>query len=179
MGVTLRDFQPVNNWKTDLDGEKYSCCQDHNRHAKFLIDQTTNRRYFNESKRVVGFKCFLLMLGTPFVHPIASIINVAYRILKLVSLSHFWIEKDGETKYSFKERLADAGKDILRIVATPVSIVGLELAALYGWFRPYDGRKLYASIERATYGNFILAPCFQPDPKYHALGGDINQKDAF
>ena len=67
----------------------------------------------------------------------------------------------------------------MRIIATPVSILGLELAAIYGIFQPYDGRKLYASFERATYGNFILAPCFQPDPKYHALGGDINEKDAF
>lgn len=179
MSVSLRDFQPINKWKPDLDGEKYNCCREHKGQAKFIVDQTTNRRYFNESQGVVGFKCFLLTLGTPFVHPIASIVNVAYRILKLATLSHFWVEKDDQTKSDFKTRLADAGKDLLRIVATPVSILGLELAAIYGMFRPYDGRKLYASIERATYGNFILAPCFQPDPKYHALGGDINERNAF
>lgn len=178
MGVSLRDFQPINNWKPDLNGEKWQYGEERGE-PKFIVDQTTNRRYFNETRGIVRFKCFLLTLGTPFVHPIASIANVAYRVLKLATFSHFWANKDGETKYNFKARLANAGKDLLRIVATPFSIVGLELAALYGIFRPYDGRKLYASIERATYGNFILAPCFQPDPKYHALGGDINQKNAF
>lgn len=67
----------------------------------------------------------------------------------------------------------------MRILVTPLSIIGLELAAIYGLFRPYDGRKLYASLEREIYGDFVLAPCFQPDPQYHALGGDINQKNAF
>ena len=177
MDISIRDFQPINIWKPDLNGEKY-----HGYHcgeARFIVDQTTNRRYLNESEEVVGLKCFLLAFETPFVHPIASIVNIVYRILKLATLSHFWVKKGDETKYNFKARLADAGKDLLRIIATPVSILGLELAAIYGIFQPYDGRKLYASFERATYGNFILAPCFQPDPKYHALGGDINEKDAF
>jgi hypothetical protein len=101
-------------------------------------------------------------------HPFASVFNIAYRIFKLVTFSHFWVEKksevneSGEREYNFKARLTDAGQDLLRIVATPVAIIGLELVAIYGLFRPYDGRKLYASIERATYGNGMLAPCFQP-----------------
>jgi hypothetical protein len=169
----------VNHWKPDLDGETYTCCENHQGQAKFLIDQTTNRRYLNESKGTVGFKCFLLALGTPFVQSISSIVYVVYRILKLISLSHFWIGKNEEANSSFKARLADAGEDLLKIVAAPVSILGLELAAIYGWFRPYDGRKLYASMERAIYGHSILAPCFQPDPTHHAFGGDINRKDAF
>jgi hypothetical protein len=69
---------------------------------------------------------------------------VAYRILKLVTLSHFWMPQEGT--YSFKARLKDAGIDLLRIVATPVALVGLELAAIYGTFNPYDGRKLYARL---------------------------------
>ena len=80
---------------------------------------------------------------------------------------------------SDENKLADAGKDSLRIVAAPFSILGLELAALYGLIRPYDGRKMYATIERAMYGNPILAPCFQPEPERHAFGGDINERNAF
>ena len=60
-----------------------------------------------------------------------------------------------------------------------LDIEGYELAALYGCIRPYDGRKLYATIERAMYGDSVLAPCFQPSPTSHALGGDINRKDVF
>jgi hypothetical protein len=179
MSVTLKDFQPINHWKLDLDGKIYPCGEGGKKVPQFIIDQTTGRRYLNESRKVVGIKCFLLTLATPCVHPVASIANVAYRILKLISFSHFWINKGGEAKYNFKARLADAGIDLLRIVATPISIIGLELAAFYGCFRPYDGRKLYASIERATYGNFIIAPCFQPEPQSHALGGNINRRNVF
>ena len=174
MSVNLRDFQPINSWKPDLNGPKY-----YDGTAQHLIDQTTGRKYLNESKGVVGFKCFLLTLGTPIVHTIASVVNVAYRILKLVTLSHFWMTKEGEKSYNFKSRLKDASTDLIRIVTQPIALVGLELAAIYGLFRPYDGRKLYASIERAQYGNFILAPCFQPNAEEHLLGGDINERNAF
>jgi hypothetical protein len=175
MSVSIKDFHPVNSWKPDEHGQKWSGSNE----PAYLIDRTTGRRYFNESQGVVRFKCLLLTLGTPIVHTAASIINVAYRILKLVTLSHFWAPKKEESRYDFKARLTDAGKDVLRIVATPFSLLGLELASIYGVFRPYDGRKLYASIERATYGNFILAPCFQPEPTRHALGGDVKEKDAW
>lgn len=177
MTIQWNDFRPVNNWTLDLAGDQWGCCAE-NAEPKFLKDESTGRRYWNESKGIVGFKCFLLTLGTPFVHPIASIINVAYRILKIVSLSHFWLPNN-QKSYDLKGRALSATKDLLRIVAAPLTIVGLELAAIYGLARPYDGRKLYASIERASYGNFILAPCFQPEPTNHFFGGDVNRKDAF
>ncbi len=164
MTVTFRDFQPINNWTLESGGERCSC-EVHRGQPKFLIDQTTGRKYYNQPEEEVRYRCFVLALATPIVYSIISVANIARRILNLVTLSHFWIEKEGETKYSLLERLADAGKDILRIVAAPVSIVGLELASLYGWFRPYDGRKLYASIERATYGEFVLWTVFQPQPR--------------
>ncbi len=172
MNVTSNDFQLVNNWILDTEGPTYSCCKQHTGIPRFVIDKSTNRKYFNETPVLVGFKCFLLSLGTPLIHVPAALINMAYRLVKLVTLSHFRGAFD-------KQHFNAAGIDLLRIVAAPLAIVGLELAALYGMIRPYDGRKLYATIERATYGNFILAPCFQPDPKYHALGGDVNTKDVF
>lgn len=175
MNVTIKDFIPINNWKLDSIGPFWS----NGREPKFLVDQSTHRRYFNESKGVVRFKCFLLTLGTPFVHPVASIVNVAKKIVKLVTFANFWMHKDKEPKYIFKSRLADTGIDLLKIIATPFSLVGLELASLYGLVRPYDGRKLYATIERATYGGYILAPCFQPDPNHHLFGGDLNKQNAF
>jgi hypothetical protein len=173
MSVTLRDFRPINIWEIDHDGAKY-----HDGSPEHVVDLTTGRRYWNESKGTIRFKCFLLTLGVPLIHPITAAVNVAYRVVKLVSFYHFWGIKDAQGRFNLKESLSKAGKDALRIIATPLSIVGLELAAIYGLFRPYDGRKLFASIERATYGSFILAPCFQPDPTSHALGGDPKQKDA-
>lgn len=171
--VNLRDFQLSNQWELDSDGPKWS-----DGDPKYLIDKTTGRKYWNESKDCVRFKCFLLTLGTPIVHSIASLVNMAHRIMKLVTFSHFRMDKEGEKSYSFKERLKDAGKDLLRVVTTPIAFVGLELAAIYGMFSPYNGRKLYASIERAQYENFTFAPCFQPDPTCHALGGNPEERNA-
>lgn len=172
--IKLGDFQLINTWKPDLDGKKWS-----DGNPEHLIDTTTGRRYWNETKACVRVKCMLLTLGTPIVHAIASVLNVAYRILKLISFSHFWMSKEEEASFSFKERLKDAGVDLLRVFTAPFALVALEVAALYGIFTPYDGRKLYASIERAQYGNFILAPCFQPDPRFHALGGNPQEPNAF
>lgn len=73
-------------------------------------------------------------------------------------------------------------KEIAKIVTYPLAIVALEFAALYGLFRPLDGRAMYASIEhfwssnsiatfswineknsfdKIRYGNY-LAACLQP-----------------
>ena len=164
-------------WKLD-----YSTITDANYkdlEPMYVIDQSTNNKYWNESKNVTRLKCFLLTFGTPFVHTVASIANIAYRILKLVTLSHFWVKKEGEENYSFTARLKDAEVDLLRIVTTPLTIVGLELSAIFGLLTPRNGRKLYASFERAQYGNFILAPCFQPSPQQHALGGDPDKPNQF
>jgi len=172
--VCLKDFLPINSWTPDVDGPRW--CE--NGSPQFLIDQSTNRRYWNEPKGVVGTKAFLLTLGTPFVHAIAATINAAEKCLKLISLSHFWMPADPGATH-FKARLLEAKTDLLQLIATPFAVLGLELAALYGVFRPYDGRKLYASIERAVYGHFILAPCFQPNPQSHAFGGDPRMRGAF
>lgn len=217
MNVILKDFQPINTWNADLNGAKWTGTDI----PAYLIDMTTGRRYWNESKKVVRFKCFLLSLGT-LIHPLASLKNIAIRIYRLVTFAHFREHKFSECtykydgsdeeadikslfgankydvsneeadiislcggnisvkhKYNFTARLLDAGTDLLRIVAVPISLVGLELAALYGILSPYDGRKLYASIERLTYEKYILAPCFQPDPQSHLFGGDRNKQNAF
>lgn len=162
MSVTLNDFKLINNWEPDIHGPSWV---NYDSEAPdipaFLIDQSTGRKYWNESLIVVSFKCLLLTLGTPIIHTIAAVISVVYRIFKILILPE------------------DAGEQALKLLATPFAVIGLELAAIYGIFNPYDGRKLYASIERALYSRHLLAPCFQPDPQFHFFGGDPNQRDAF
>ena len=161
--VTLKDFYPFNRWTPDENGSRWS-----DESPAYLIDQTTGKYYWNEDENCVGLKCFFLALGTPIVHPIASVLQGAIRIVRLVTLYHFRANKYDEKSYSLKNRALEAGGDILKIVTIPLSVIGLTLAAVYGIFLPYDGRKLYASIERAQYGSYVLAPCFQPDPTCHA-----------
>lgn len=50
----------------------------------------------------------MLTFGTPCVHPVAALVNIAYRILKLVTLSHFWVPKEGEITYNYEARRAEA-----------------------------------------------------------------------
>lgn len=54
MGVFIGDFQLVNQWKPDLDGEKWQYGEERGQ-PMYIVDQTTKRRYLNESQIVVGF----------------------------------------------------------------------------------------------------------------------------
>jgi hypothetical protein len=170
MDVKLADFQPINTWKPDLDRKNWN----NDGETQFIIDLSTNNRYLNDSPTTIRVKCFLLTIGTPIVHAIAALLNVALRIVRLVTFYNFFA-----TKASFEEAFVEDLKDLARILVSPLVPIGLELAALYGVLNPRDGRKLYASIERAFYGNAILARCFQPNPTSHLLGGSIEQKNAY
>jgi hypothetical protein len=172
--TTIKDFQPISTWTVDTEGGKW----EGENEPKYLLDESTGRRYFNESKGCVRFKCIGLSLITPFAHLIATVVNVIYRVLKIISFANFWLPREGDS-YDFKGRLKDTGLDAARIVLAPITLLSLELSSIYGWFTPYNGRKLYATIERASYGDFILAPCFQPDPQKHAFGGDVNKRDQY
>jgi xanthosine utilization system XapX-like protein len=180
--MKLKDFQPLfNGWEV---ADPKQGLWDNSNESRFIVDKPTGRLYTNESKNVVRFKCFWITLGNPLVHVVASFINVVYRIVLLITFSHFrGDKKDANNKiipnYPFKARLIDAGIDLLRIKSTPLSLIALPLASLFGLLRPYDGRKLYASIERAIYGRPILAPCFQPNPTHHFFGGKITAKDQY
>jgi len=181
--VTFKDFYPSNHWEVNQDVDcigdyYYESVEDYQndvRTPKYLIDKTSGRRYYNETENVVRFKCLGACVATPFVHAAASLANIAYRITKLVTFSHFIGKRDALSPTNFKA----AGIDCLRAIFQPVGFVGLELSALYGVLKPYDGRKLYASFERALYGRHILAPCFQPEPTSHLFGGDPNKRNAW
>ena len=97
MSITIRDFCPINRWKVDREGEKRHCCREHEGEPEFIIDGSTGRRYWNEDRSIVRIKSFGLTLGTPVIHSVAIISNMAYRVLKTATLSHFWMEEEGET----------------------------------------------------------------------------------
>lgn len=159
MDIKLNDFKPFfNNWETDKTDEFWPNTQE----PKYSIDQSTGRKYLNYSEFNIRAKCVVLAIGTAFLHPLAALANVIYRTVKVVFLTHFWMPKDNEQTYCFKERAIEALIDVARIVVTPVITTTLSIAAIYAVINPLDGRKLYATLERAYYGNAILAPCFQP-----------------
>lgn len=77
------------------------------------------------------------------------------------------------TPYSFHSRIKSVGCDLLFIALLIPTLFLRQLAALYTLVRPRDGAKLYASFERLQGANFFLAPCLQPYPTRHGLGGHI------
>ena len=141
--TTLKDFKPINTWSLDNQGPTWLYDDFEPEH---IIDQSTGRRYWNESKGIIRFKAALLALGTPLIHPITSLVaGVGLSALKVLSLFHFWAPKD--INASFSDNLVDMSIDVLKIVLWPLFLLSLELSAIYGLISPYDGRKLYASLE--------------------------------
>lgn len=167
--IVLSDFQLANTWEacpeklkpySDLDREQGDI-------EMGLIADEAGRKYLHETEAAIRCKCLGLSLSTPIVQVLAATLNVIKIAFRLLFFYHFW-PKDSEP-YNFTASLANAGKDLLRLVATPFAIIGLEAAAIYGIFSPNNGRKLYATLERALYDKWRLAPCFQPNIQAHSL----------
>ena len=179
--IVLNDFQPINSWVEENGGETF----DDKTTTKYIIDLSTNRKYWNQPTWLIRIKGFLLCLGTPLVHLVASVYIIGIKSIRLISFWHFWKKAEPDQAH-FIARLADAGTDLLHLIAAPFVYVALECAALYTVILPHDGRKLYASIERAQYGQQLipfvfpelLAPCFQPSPTKHLFRGDPNGSTA-
>lgn len=171
VNIVAKDFCVFNKWRVDHQSERFYDGQ-----PRHLIDESTGRRYLNEDKLVVGFKCFLLTIGTLPVHLIASSIKVLQCAFNAVFA---FIQPAPHTGYNLKNRISDSLLNIAKIVIAPTVIALLEVSAVYGIFSPYNGRKLYASLERSYYGSFILAPCFQPQAQKHLFGGRIEAHNAF
>jgi hypothetical protein len=164
------DFQFISTWEPNGDKPTWrNAKSNYGRHSwirlegyldkpKYLIDVNTGKEYLNEPESLVRLKCAELAVLTPIVHTVIAVCSMAFKILRLVSLYHFW----ADTHQPLKNRVADAGDNLLRTVIALPGVVALELAALYGLFySPYDGRKLYANLEREVFGKITIAPCFR------------------
>jgi hypothetical protein len=160
MDVCRADFNLVSEWKIERSGPKCVDCGA----PLYVIDKATGRRYSNESKLAISLKCASLALLTLPFHALGAIVVVAYRIIK--AISRFLPSRK---LHHFSARYTAAGKDLAKAVAAPLAVIGLEAAALYGIFRPLNGRKIYATLERATYKDSVLAPSFQPDQSHHRI----------
>ncbi len=159
-----------------------------------LRDETTGDLYCNDDKSTIRVKCAVIFAVSLVFETIGLVFNCINRIVKLVTFAHLWHpSKTGE--YNFKGRITEASKDILRVALTPLILVGMLFATVFGAIiSPYDGRKLFASLERFSYaGGYkryhsatgahdkflttLFAPCFQPEAVGHLFGGDLKKSD--
>ena len=145
-----RHFTACNRWE-------YKTRENPKNHQKqtFVVDQGGDR-YSNEEPIFTRIKCLLLTLFGPPVHTLSSFWNT-YRIIQ-------------ETESSLFLKIA-------RIALTPLTILAMTFSSLYGIFMPWNGRKLYASLERFHYQQALLAPCFQPSSDHHSRRNFIHAKE--
>jgi hypothetical protein len=134
-------------------------------------------QYGLEDSSTTRLKCLALIVATPIVHAISIVLSLANRIVKLVLFAHFWYPS--QEQYCFSQRAWSFGRDLLQVAFLPIIYVGLEVSAVYGLILPNNGRKLYATFERCAFGRGFLAPCFQPDPKYHLGGSPLDQMNGW
>ncbi len=178
MSVTMGDFHPCNEWIPEENGLTWMSDDT----PMFVVDQTTHRKYWNDTSEITRIKHCGLILGTLPIHAVVGIGNIFYRAWKLISCAHFTAPTQQVTPSDNQEKpegFKNAAHDCCRIALQPIAIVGLEAAACYGCCCPNDGMKLYATIERAEYEEGVLAPCFQPDPDRHLFNGNPNLRNQF
>lgn len=183
LDTDLMKFSPFNTWSLDTEGPKWRqsiFCMEGNETSQFIIDDTTGDKYLNQHPVLVSIKCGAAAIATPVVHTIGIPINVIYRVIRIVATCKYLHEAYENDKKDIQSYcVKEISKDILRIVVSPLILLILEIAALYGIFSPNDGKKVYANVEAAFYGRAILSGCFQPNPIHHTLGGDLDDPNAW
>jgi len=161
--VTGRHFLPCNAWKNT----ERQC---------YILDLSTGDRYINDSPSCKRQKCLALVGTAPLGQAVNLLLVLANRVGKLVTFAHFW-HPDPDKEYSFLGRLVCLLKDLLLLALIPILYLGFFFAALYGLILPNDGGKLFATLERVSFGKGVLAPCFQPEPSSHLFGGNPQEID--
>ena len=195
--LSLPSFLPGGTWTPCARGRNGNFL--HSERAMWTRDSLSGAIYLNQPTDNLRFKLSFLtgfLAGIVGGNAISLTINAAYRALKVVSLSHFWLpisyidQSQFDESYHFKTRCVELAKDITRIVATPFAWLGLLFASWGGALSPMenglrDGAKIFSSIEIAMYGgpmkegHFGWAPCYQPNATTHGLGGNINEERAY
>ncbi len=191
----LTSFLPGGRWTSCDERETFG---DSDR-PMWTRDSLSGAIYLNQPTDHLRIKLLVLtgvFAGIVGGNAISLTINAAYRALKVVSLSHFWMDiscvdqNQTDELYHSKTRCVEFAKDIARIVATPFAWLGLLFSSWGGALSPIkngprDGVKIFSSIEIAMYGGTIAeghfgwAPCYQPNATTHGLGDDINQERAY
>jgi len=126
-----------------------------------IVDLKTKNRYYHEPMSMTALKCFELVLGLPIFlatyigwniirTPLVAVATV------LVSLGR-WISHPNKTQFVqlLKDIAWTAPKCILQgiwtVVRAPFYVIAMEFAALYGIFRPIEGKKILGDLQLALH----------------------------
>jgi len=107
-------------------------------HRFEIIDTTSGNRYLQEPMYLIAFKCFMLFsLVLPAYY-------ILYNFLHLIRIPTVTI---------LNLSLIDFVKQVWTVIRAPFFYIALECAAIYGTFKPLEGRALFAEIESAWHDN--------------------------
>jgi hypothetical protein len=157
--------------------------------VEFTLDTHTGKVYRSEPQWVVAIKCAEIALGTIVyvlgamawntVKIAVDIVLLARKIISKVS-SEIALGRSGAACHIVIQAVIwklprSVVEDIRRIVSAPIFGLGVELAALYGIFSPYEGRELIAKIEYAWHDG----KTFRDDVRNHNRRWTCSLKDLF
>ncbi len=128
----------------------------------YIEDVKTGDLYLPEANYIVAVKCALVALGIPFYAAgkmawyavktpleIGILVFDKMFVLGKVLYECKFSEVVPEIRNAFTQISGTLGTGIFEIVKAPIFAIGCDLAAIYGIFRPYHGRKFEALIEHA------------------------------
>jgi len=185
-----RDWEYPTEIKQDVQGDK--------KITRCVKDVVTGKIYAYNPDHEYDLResCALKFMITPIAFSLASVGMIAFRVVSIAARAgllpfrclklFFDVGRDVGNKLvnraseglaektitSIGKNLLDIGKDLLKIVATPLAFLGAEFAALYGAaVDAKDGGRLYAAIENFQFGKVYIAEEFRP---IEDRGKDLN-----
>jgi hypothetical protein len=127
----------------------------------YIEDVGTGALYLDETTDIIAMKCVLTALGMPFYalgkmcwHAIKTFSKICWIASEMFpQIGHQLVlgdlfEAAKESMRGFVQVSQVCGTGLLEIVKSPLFALGCELAAIYGIFRPYQGRVFEAWIEK-------------------------------
>lgn len=128
----------------------------------YTHDVKTGDLYIDDPVYVVSLKCVLVALGLPFQavakagwHAIKTSLQIGSIAFESISQigkrmsEGFVCEAISEAFQFFVRGAKVLATGLFNIIKIPLFALGAEIAALYGIFKPYHGRKFEARIEKA------------------------------
>ncbi len=156
LGIDWPHLCPINDWVEDEPGPNFR-----NGDSRYLIDKTTEDRYFNSWKRETRIT-FIAVAFATIPHAMALVAATVYRIFHVLSFYAFW-RRDSTSRFT------EWATDVTRILISPLAIPCLFLSAIYGVLKPNDGRKLHSRMEILFHGHPLIALCMHPQVCEHSL----------
>jgi hypothetical protein len=128
----------------------------------YVEDIRTGEMQLDEPAYIIIVKCVFLSLGMPFYtlgkmawHTFKTPLEISALAMNALRKASEQFAMGGlyegaiEICRDFSQIPEIFGKGLFEIIKAPIFGLGAELASIYGIFKPYHGRKIEATIERA------------------------------